>query len=154
MTETVVEAPGTEMYKGYNRFAIYTGLPTLLGWDYQVGQQLGERTGGILQQRKLDASIIYGPDAEAAKALLKKYRARWIVVGSIERRSTERHGADPSADRSRVRMGAQAADGPSTAANISGSDHRPRRRRGSSAESPGAVEACCSGGSRPYFSSS
>ena len=104
VTETVVEAPGTELYKGFNRFAIYTGLPTLLGWDYQVGQQLGERTGGLLQQRKTDAAIIYGPDVEAAKALLKKYRARWIVVGNIERRAYPGPGLDKFASFATVAL--------------------------------------------------
>jgi uncharacterized membrane protein len=58
----------------------------LLGWDYQVGQQLGERTGNILNQRKQDAAKIYGGTAEEAKALLKQYHVRWIAVGNLERR--------------------------------------------------------------------
>jgi uncharacterized membrane protein len=94
VTETVLEAPGLEMYKGYNRFAIYTGLPTLLGWDYQVGQQLGERTGNILNQRKQDASIIYSGTAEQAKPLLQKYHVRWIAVGDLERHQYAGAGLD------------------------------------------------------------
>jgi YYY domain-containing protein len=85
VTETLLEAPGIEMYKGFSRYSIYTGLPTLLGWDYQVGQQLGERTGGILTQRRRDAALIYTGSPEQARELLKKYRVRWIVVGGIER---------------------------------------------------------------------
>jgi uncharacterized membrane protein len=94
VTETVLEAPGIEMYKGYDRFAIYTGLPTLLGWDYQVGQQLGERTGNILNERKQDASIIYSGTVEQAKPLLQKYHVRWIAVGDIERRQFAGAGLD------------------------------------------------------------
>lgn len=94
VTETLVEAPGTELYKGYNRFSIYTGLPTLLGWDYQESQQLGERTGNTLEQRKQDARVIYGPDDAAAVALLKHYHARWIVVGSLERQVYPGPGLD------------------------------------------------------------
>ena len=94
VTETLAEAPGLELYKGFNRYAIYTGLPTLLGWDYQVSQQLGERTGGILEQRKRDAAVIYGPDDAAAVALLKQYRVRWIVVGSLERKIYPQAGLD------------------------------------------------------------
>jgi uncharacterized membrane protein len=86
VTETVLEAPGIEMYKGFTRFAIYTGLPTLLGWDYQVGQQLANRAGGILAQRRQDAALIYTGGDEQAIALLKKYRVRWVVLGGIERR--------------------------------------------------------------------
>ena len=94
VTEPVLEAPGLELYKGYSRFAIYTGLPTLLGWDYQEGQQLGERTGGILQQREHDAAVMYGPDDAAAVALLKAYKVRWIVVGGIERKLYPAAGLD------------------------------------------------------------
>jgi uncharacterized membrane protein len=94
VTETLVEAPGTELYKGYDRYSIYTGLPTLLGWDYQVSQQLGERTGNTLEQRKQDARVIYGPDDAPAVALLKQYHARWIVVGSLERQVYPGPGLD------------------------------------------------------------
>ena len=94
VTETVAEAPGLELYKGFSRFAIYTGLPTLLGWDYQVSQQLGERTGNQLEQRKRDATVIYGPDDAAAVAMLKQYHVRWVVVGSIERKLYPPAGLD------------------------------------------------------------
>jgi YYY domain-containing protein len=85
LTEPLLEAPGIDMYKGLSRFAIYTGLPTVLGWDYQVGQQLGSRAGDQLTTRMLDSLRIYHTkDVESAKALLRKYRIRWIVVGGIE----------------------------------------------------------------------
>ncbi|MGH7441141.1 MAG: DUF2298 domain-containing protein, partial [bacterium] len=93
-TETVVEAPGLELYQGFDRFSIYTGLPTLLGWDYQVGQQLGQRAGNVLDERKRDAALIYGVDSATAKALLKRYQVRWIVVGSLERKLYPAAGLD------------------------------------------------------------
>jgi YYY domain-containing protein len=110
VTETLLEAPGLEMYKGYSRFAIYTGLPTLLGWDYQVGQQLGERTGNILNQRKQDAASIYNGTDEQAKALLKQYHVRWIVVGNLERRLYTGPGLDKFAH-----LGTQVAQSGSSA---------------------------------------
>lgn len=110
VTETLLEAPGTDMYKGYSRYAIYTGLPTLLGWDYQVGQQLGERTGGILNQRRQDAFAIYNGDETQAVALLKRYHVRWIVVGSIERSLYSEAGLAKFARIAKV----AASDGPST----------------------------------------
>jgi uncharacterized membrane protein len=86
-TEVLLEAPGIEMYKGYSRYAIYTGLPTLLGWDYQVGQQLGSRAGGVLATRSADALRLYATsDISEAEAMLKRYKIRWIVVGAIERK--------------------------------------------------------------------
>jgi uncharacterized membrane protein len=86
-TETLLETPGLQLYQGYSRYAIYTGLPTLLGWDYQVGQQLGARENGVLRQRERDAAVIYSGDDVSARALLKQYRVRWIVVGNLERRT-------------------------------------------------------------------
>ena len=109
VTETVVETPGMELYKGYNRYSIYTGLPTLLGWNYQVGQQLGERTGNILNQRQQDAAVIYGVDEPAAAALLKQYHARWIVVGTLERKMYPAAGLDKFKHMATV----AAQDGPS-----------------------------------------
>jgi len=109
VTETVVETPGMELYKGYNRYSIYTGLPTLLGWNYQVGQQLGERTGNILNQRQQDAAVIYGVDEPAAAALLKQYHARWIVVGTLERKLYPAAGLDKFKHMATV----AAQDGPS-----------------------------------------
>ncbi|HXC65406.1 MAG TPA: hypothetical protein VNZ67_13675, partial [bacterium] len=94
VTETLLEAPGTELYKGYSRFAIYTGLPTLVGWDYQESQQLGERTGSLLMQRERDAAVMYGADEAAALALLRQYKVRWIVVGGIERKVYPAPGLD------------------------------------------------------------
>src|SRR5665213_3066134 len=110
VTETVVEAPGLELYKGFSRYSIYTGLPTLLGWEYQVGQQLGERTGGILDQRKREVAVIYGPDDAPAIALLKHYHARWIVVGSLERKLYPGPGLDKFDRMATVAL----RDGPST----------------------------------------
>jgi YYY domain-containing protein len=97
-TEVILEAPGVEMYKGYSRYAIYTGLPTLLGWDYQVGQQLGSRAGSQLGQRAQDAQRIYATqDPAEAIALLRKYHVRWIVVGAIERKTMPQVPVAPGA---------------------------------------------------------
>jgi uncharacterized membrane protein len=94
-TEPVLEAPGQEMYKGYSRFAIYTGLPTVLGWEYQVGQQLGVNTGGRLTEREMDIRAIYTTtdDAQALR-LLAKYHVRWVVVGGLERKNYGGPGLD------------------------------------------------------------
>ncbi len=48
---------------------------------------MGNRTGNTLEERKRDAATIYGPDDAAAVALLKQYHVRWIVVGSLERKT-------------------------------------------------------------------
>jgi uncharacterized membrane protein len=85
-TEVLLETPGTQMYQGYSRYAIYTGLPTLLGWQHQVGQQIGQERSRGMARRVADARSIYQTSDEAlAKALLDRYQVRWIVVGGLEK---------------------------------------------------------------------
>jgi len=82
--EPILEAPGEHMYSGVSRISIYSGLPTLIGWAYQVGQQAGR--GADINARTADSNFIYAtPDAQAANAKLKQYGARYVWVGGIER---------------------------------------------------------------------
>lgn len=86
-TETLLEAPGRDMYKGFTRYSIYTGLPTLLGWKYQVSQQLGQNAGNRLDERERDCNTLYATvDLEAARALLTRYQVRWVAVGGVEKK--------------------------------------------------------------------
>jgi len=99
LTEVVLEAPGVEIYKGLTRISIYTGLPTLLGWKYQVGQQLGNRAGNQLSVRQRAADRIYrSRSAKTARRLLDQYKVRWIVVGGIEQRVYAEKGLTKFAD--------------------------------------------------------
>ncbi|MCE5300006.1 MAG: DUF2298 domain-containing protein [Spirochaetia bacterium] len=87
--EPILEAPGEEMYRGYSRISIFTGMPTLVGWGYQVGQQSGR--GDEVAQRNNMANLIYNtPDREQAKNLINKYGIKYVYVGNIER---ARYGA-------------------------------------------------------------
>jgi YYY domain-containing protein len=87
-TETLLEAPGREMYRGFTRMSIYTGLPTVVGWEYQIGQQLGRFAGNRISERDLEVGELYSTvNEERTWALIKKYQVRWIVVGGIERRN-------------------------------------------------------------------
>jgi uncharacterized membrane protein len=82
--EPVVEAPGERMYTGVSRISIFTGMPTLVGWGYQEGQQSGRSQQ--VNERTADTANIYNtPDIATAMATLKKYDARYIYVGNIER---------------------------------------------------------------------
>jgi uncharacterized membrane protein len=65
--------------------SIYTGLPTILGWDVHEGQQ---RTGypGMLQERMHDVERAYASDdPRETLTLLRKYQVRYVVVGGLER---------------------------------------------------------------------
>lgn len=90
-TEVLLELPGLEMYQDYSRYSIYTGLPTILGWRYQIEQQLGNHNAFLMDTRINDALQIYSTsDVEEAKSLLNKYKIHWIVVGNVERREFDK----------------------------------------------------------------
>jgi uncharacterized membrane protein len=82
--EPIVEAAGLEMYRGYSRISIFTGLPTLIGWRYQEVQQSGrdkESNDAILAVEK-----IYGSnDPEEARAVAKAMNVNYVYVGSLEK---------------------------------------------------------------------
>jgi YYY domain-containing protein len=73
------------VYRWGSRMSIYTGLPTILGWDVHEGQQ---RTGypGMLQERMHDVERAYASDdPRETLTLLRKYQVRYVVVGGLER---------------------------------------------------------------------
>jgi YYY domain-containing protein len=72
------------VYRWGSRISIYTGLPTILGWDVHEGQQ---RTGypGMIQERITDVSRVYSTtDPQEASSILRKYQVQWIVIGGLE----------------------------------------------------------------------
>ncbi len=81
----ILEAPGEKMYSGVSRISIFTGMPSLVGWGYQVGQQSGR--GTQVNERYRSAGIIYNSDSSSvALAELKKYNVNFIYVGTIEKK--------------------------------------------------------------------
>jgi uncharacterized membrane protein len=84
----VLEAPGVEMYGGLSRISIFSGLPTLLGWEYQVGQQRsGSPAQSLMASNRALADLIYQtPDREQAGQALESLGVGYVCVGRIERR--------------------------------------------------------------------
>ncbi len=80
--EPILEAPGENMYSGVSRISIFTGMPTLIGWGYQVSQQSGRDTN----TRNINANYIYGQSTvEEALNVLKTYNIKYVYMGTIER---------------------------------------------------------------------
>src|SRR5205807_9402977 len=74
------------VYRWGSRISIYTGLPTILGWDVHQGQQ---RAGyaGMIQERIGDVERAYrSANAPDAMGILRKYQVRYVVVGGLERK--------------------------------------------------------------------
>jgi YYY domain-containing protein len=99
MQDNVVGTPvvlegRSPVYRWGSRFSIYTGLPTVLGWDVHEGQQ---RTGysGMIQERANDVERAYSTtNAQEALGILRKYAVRYVVVGGLEHKYYPQPGLD------------------------------------------------------------
>jgi len=79
----LVEADG-DSYTDYERFSVFTGMPTPIGWA--VHEWLWRGTYDVVAPRREDVRYIYeSDDIEKTRDLLDTYNVRYIVVGSLER---------------------------------------------------------------------
>jgi uncharacterized membrane protein len=98
------------VYHWGSRISIYTGLPTVLGWDVHESQQ---RTGymGMIQERIADVERAYATTTtQQALGILHKYQVRYIVVGGLERKYYPAAGLDKFRGMAELRL-AYDADG-------------------------------------------
>jgi YYY domain-containing protein len=81
----IVEASVPEYHWG-SRYSIYTGLPTVLGWNWHQRQQRASVGDAPVWSRQAEISEFYATDSIAgAMAFLHKYDVRFVVVGELER---------------------------------------------------------------------
>jgi YYY domain-containing protein len=86
----IVEANCVE-YHWCTRFTIYTGLPGVVGWNWHQRQQR-VYTSTWVQERVNAVGDFYDSfDVEFARAFLKTYDVRYIIVGQLEQ-ATYKHG--------------------------------------------------------------
>jgi len=73
-------------YRWGSRYAIYTGLPAVIGWNWHQRQQRSVYREPRVEQRIADVRAIYDTtDVNQALDLLRKYNVRYIIVGQMER---------------------------------------------------------------------
>jgi uncharacterized membrane protein len=73
-------------YRWGARYAINTGLPTVLGWNWHQRQQRAAASDQEVWARAKDIDYIYNePIPALIDPLLDKYHVRYIVVGPLER---------------------------------------------------------------------
>ena len=76
----------TVEYRWGNRYAIYTGLPAVVGWSWHQRQQRSIYTRPVVENRIADVRTIYDTtDVNKALDLLRRYDVSYIIVGQLER---------------------------------------------------------------------
>jgi hypothetical protein len=71
-------------YSDYTRIAMHTGQTTVVGWPWHL-QQRGQSRAEV-DARYADLETVYaGIDPAARRALLDRYRVRWVVLADLER---------------------------------------------------------------------
>jgi uncharacterized membrane protein len=83
----VIAEANTEpwLYRWGSRVSIYTGLPTIIGWDWHQRQQRSIMPGQVIDYRLQDVRLLYeSPNVAEAQRILAQYGVKYLVVGSIE----------------------------------------------------------------------
>ena len=73
------------LYTWGGRFSIYTGFPTVIGWDWhQVQQRQYNRS--LINERQNDINEFYAStDINRKLEIINKYSIELIIIGSLER---------------------------------------------------------------------
>ena len=75
----------TPSYRWGGRISVYTGLPSVVGWQWHQQQQRGDYAWAV-NRRIDDVNDIYSTtDARHALRLLREYNVRYVYVGKLER---------------------------------------------------------------------
>lgn len=78
----MLEAAG-DSYSDYQRVSVFTGLPTVIGWE--THEWLWRSSYDIVAQRQRDVETIYTSyDLEEVRALVEEYNISYIYVGKLE----------------------------------------------------------------------
>ncbi len=81
----VLEANVPE-YRWGNRVSIYTGLPTVVGWNWHQRQQRGHIAGDEVTRRVREVEEIYSTgDLIRAQQLLRRFQVKYVYLGELER---------------------------------------------------------------------
>ena len=81
---TIIEGIAPE-YRWGARVSIYTGLPSVLGWNWHQRQQFGTYDP-MVWERQGEVNRFYNTiDTADAMSILDKYNVRYVYVGALER---------------------------------------------------------------------
>jgi len=81
----IVEA-NTPLYRWGGRVSVYTGLPSVVGWDWHQKQQRAALSSTVVDWRLQDLATIYTSlSVDETVELLRRYQVGLIYVGELER---------------------------------------------------------------------
>jgi YYY domain-containing protein len=81
----ILEAQTPE-YRWGSRYSIYTGLPTIQGWNWHERQQRSVVPSTAIERRVMQVQEIYNTnDVARAQKLLDDYNVSYVIVGPLER---------------------------------------------------------------------
>ena len=86
-TPVIIESQSWREYLWGGRVAIYTGLPTVLGWRFhQTQQRTFEPMHTLINQRRANVNGFYSTDdMRTAWRMIEFYEIDYIIVGALER---------------------------------------------------------------------
>lgn len=86
-TPIIMEGQSDREYRWQSRVAIYTGLPSVIGWNFHQRQQRTfDPMPRLVQQRVANVNAFYSiPDIGIAWDILRHYDVSYVIVGALER---------------------------------------------------------------------
>ncbi len=89
----VIMEGNTGLYHWGNRYSIYTGLPTVIGWDWHTKQQYSLLPGDLIDYRIGLVKEFYNTsDQDRALEIARRYDVSYVIVGGLERAVYDANG--------------------------------------------------------------
>ena len=121
----VIAEANTPLYRWGSRISIYTGLPSVVGWDWHQKQQRAAVSGMVVDWRLQDLRDLYNTsDVQLAISIVRKYRISYIFVGELEQAYYDAVGLAKFEEMIGSALDVAYRSGPVTIYKVRGSDAR------------------------------
>jgi uncharacterized membrane protein len=81
----IAEAQSFDLYRMSSRYAWFTGLPDVVGWDYHTRQHNAAIPTQFVTDRGNEIIAFYDTlDIQAALQFIRRYGVRYVIVGPME----------------------------------------------------------------------
>ncbi len=75
----------TDLYRWGNRFSVYTGLPSVVGWDWHQRQQRVGYAYAVTERRDKVDRFYRTINENTALKILDEFGVRYVILGQLER---------------------------------------------------------------------